>query len=118
MIQQDNIRDFAVAAFRHYGHTRSGTRDPDSCAEVEAAASTIKHLRVEGETETVRLIERVYCSLPLGKLKRNAVAYRVNAAASEMNMDARTVWRKLAKARRLFYAYFRSVTESCHSQGK
>lgn len=107
MIQQDNIRDHAVAAFRQYGHNKHAER----CAEIEAASLAIKHLTVDGDIETVQLIERVYCSLPLGKLKRNAVTHRVAAAAVEMNMDVRTVWRKLAKARRLFNAYLRSVTE-------
>lgn len=107
MIQQDNIRDFAVAAFRHYGyiqgHTDKAAADRDV---IKAAESTIKHLTVDGDTETVKLVRDIYCRLPSGKLHKNVITDRVNAAAADMSMDPRTVWRKLARARRLFYNYY------------
>ncbi len=106
-MEQDNIKNYAVAAFRYYGHISdiSGV-PPEDGDTIDAVISVRRHLRVEGDAETITLIDKVYGSLPNGRLHRNVITHRVNAAAEEMNMDARTVWRKLARARRLFFAYY------------
>lgn len=107
MIQQDNIRDFAVAAYRHYGYVHSNNKINNIDHDViDAVEHSIKHLKVDGDTETVNLIVDVYGTLPAGRLHRNVITHRVNAAATKYCMDPRTVWRKLARARKLFRLYY------------
>lgn len=107
MIQQDNIRDFAVAAYRYYAYVHSNNNIKDKDYDVLTAVEhTIKHLKVDGEIETVKLIEDIYCTLPKGKIHKNVITDRVNAAANKYCMDPRTVWRKLARARKLFKSYY------------
>lgn len=106
-MRQDNIKNYAVAAFRYYGHMRDGDDvPPEDTNTISAVISTREHLRVEEDVETLTLIDKVYGSLPSGRLHRNVITHKVLAAAEEMNMDARTVWRKLARARKLFFAYY------------
>lgn len=103
---QDNIKDFAVAAFRLYGH-RSEAAEPADEEIIKAVGDTIKHLTINGDADTVNIVCRVYCDLPLGKLRKGEVSARVETVASELYISERNVWRRLALAQRIFGQYYR-----------
>lgn len=107
MIQQDNIKDFAIAAFRHYGHTKkSDTIDADTITVALAVSSTIHHLECEEDTVAIDGIKQVYFKLPQGNIKRGEMSSYVRRAAFDMNVSERTLWYELRRARRVFNYYY------------
>lgn len=108
-MQQNNIKTFEVAAFRYYGHYISGkiTADADDPI-IRAAKQTLSHLEAQDEHECTELVIQIYCRLPLGNISKGVITHRVNHAAAQMHMDARTVWRKLHRARDVFQRYYKS----------
>ena len=87
-MQQDNIKDFAIAAFRYRGHLND--TDILSLEEVYinmAVTSTIRHLDIERDYIAIEGVKRVYYQLPLGNLKR---AYRKYKACSNRYAHRRT----------------------------
>lgn len=102
---QDNIKDFTIAAFRLYGHRDAATAADN--AIIKAVEETITYLTVNGSADAVNIVCRVYCDLPLGKLRKGEVSARVETVASELYISERSVWRRLARARRIFGQYYR-----------
>lgn len=112
MIQQDNIKDFAIAAFRYRGHMNGNEIVTDDEATVIlAVASTLHHLDVEREYIALEGIKQVYYKLPMGDLKRGMLSEYVRSAAYEMHVDERTLWRKLKRARTVFNRYHNKFTD-------
>lgn len=89
-MQQDNIKDFAIAAFRYRGHLND--TDILSLEEVYinmAVTSTIRHLDIERDYIAIEGVKRVYYQLPLGNLK-TWIAYRKHKACSDGYAHRRT----------------------------
>lgn len=111
MIQQDNIKDFAKAAFRFQGHLTANTKiDTDELAVVLAVSSTIHHLQIEDDAIAVEGVKRVYYTLPLGNIKRGLISSRVRYVAAELNVDESVLWRRLRRARYIFNCYYKKFT--------
>lgn len=108
MIKKDNIKDFAILAFRYYGHRSVGNVATDTTEQkiISAVTDTFRHLKIENDIECVEVVEKIYCSLPLGNIRKGFISQRVVAVSNTMNMDGRTIWRKLRRARELFNAYY------------
>lgn len=106
MIQQDNIKDFAIAAFRHYGNIDKNTFDSDSVTIALAVSSTIHHLKCEHDTIAVDGIRNVYFKLPQGNIKRGVMSSYIRRAAFDMNVSERVLWYSLQRARRVFNYYY------------
>lgn len=115
-MQQDNIKDFAVAAFRLYGNNvDSDPQTPDDQGIINAVKATLSHLAVNGDYTTIAAVKDVYCQLPCGYVKKGTISAAVQAAATAHHADARTIWRKLKYARQLFKQYYKdkTLTQSC-----
>lgn len=107
MIQQDNIKDFAIAAFRQYHYTRTtDVVDDETAAVILAVSSTLHHLKCERDTIAIDGIKQVYFKLPQGELKRGTLSNYVRRAAFDMNVSERVLWYKLRRARRTFRYYY------------
>lgn len=107
MIQQDNIKDFAIAAFRQYHYTRTtDVVDDETAAVILAVSSTLHHLKCERDTIAIDGIKQVYFKLPQGELKRGTLSNHVRRAAFDMNVSERVLWYKLRRARRTFRYYY------------
>lgn len=107
MIEQNNIKDFAIAAFRHYHNTRkTDITDAETAAVVLAVSSTLHHLKCEHDTIAIDGIKQVYFKLPQGDLKRGTLSSYVRRAAFDMNVSERVLWYKLRRARRTFQYYY------------
>ena len=103
-MQQDNIKDFAIAAFRYRGHLND--TDILSLEEVYinmAVTSTIRHLEIERD---------YYYQLPLGNLKRGLLTENTKRVAIDMHIEERTLWRHLARARNIFNCYYEKFTDT------
>lgn len=109
-MQQDNIRDFAIAAFRAYGHKRKdNTFTPEEHDIFTAVAWTFKDLRNENKTLAIMSIKKVYCSIPMGKMKRGTIQSLVNKAASDLIADERTIKRGLSQGKRIFNKHYSRI---------
>ena len=87
-MQQDNIKDFAIAAFRYRGHLND--TDILSLEEVYinmAVTSTIRHLEIERDYIAIEGVKRVYYQLPLGNLKRGYAHRRTNSMATSRKSE-------------------------------
>lgn len=111
MIEQNNIKDFAIAAFRYRGHidVDSITSD-DELTVVLAVSSTVRHLQIEQDTIAVEGIKRVYYNLPLGNIKRGVMSNRVRRVAYDMHISESVLWRGLRHARYVFNRYYKEFT--------
>lgn len=107
-MQQDNIKDFAIAAFRFYAHRKKqkGLSENDLII-LQAVERTLEYLEVDGDLVALEGIHRVYFALPEGKLKSNVMTNTVRRAAAEMFSSEGTVWNKLRRARKLFNEYYK-----------
>lgn len=111
MFEQNNIKDFAIAAFRYYGHIDKNVNPTESeIGIILAAASTIHHLEIENDNIAIESIKRVYYNLPLGNVKRGVMSNRVKQAAYDMNINESVLWRKLRNARYIFNCYYKEFT--------
>ena len=107
-MQQDNIKNFAIAAFRFYGHRKQQTSLSENDFTVLFAVSlTLKHLEVDGDQVALAGIRLVYFGLPSGRLKSNVMTNSVRRAAAQMHSSEGTVWNKLRRARILFDKYYK-----------
>ena len=107
MIPQDNIKDFATAAFRYYGHvTADNIITADELTVILAVSLTIHHLRIDNDFIALEGIKRTYCILPLGNLKRGIMSDYVRRASYEMNVSESVLWSKLRRARTVFNQYY------------
>ena len=112
-MQQDNIKDFAIAAFRYRGHLND--TDIVSLEEVYinmAVTSTIRHLDIERDYIAIEGVKRVYYQLPLGNLKRGLLTENTKRVAIDMHIEERTLWRHLARARNIFNCYYEKFTDT------
>ncbi len=111
-IQQDNIKDFAIAAFRYYGQ-RNNIDSPDKTV-INAVERTMQHLNIENDIIALEGVRNTYCRLPQGKIRRGTITRSIIKAAYDMNVDERTLWRKLERSRKIFGEYYNSLlTENC-----
>lgn len=107
MIQQDNLKDFAVAAFRYYSNLdMENSVDSDSVIIALAVSSTIHHLKCEHDTIAVDGIKYVYFKLPKGNIKRGVMSSYIRRAAFDMNVSERVLWYGLCRAKRVFSYYY------------
>lgn len=112
-MQQDNIKDFAIAAFRYRGHLKD--TDILSLDEIYinmAVTSTIRHLEIERDYIAIEGVKRVYYQLPLGNLKRGLLTENTKRVAIDMHIEERTLWRHLARARNIFNCYYEKFTDT------
>ena len=111
VIQQDNIKNFAIAAFRYRGHiSNNETLTADDTMVLLAVASALHHLDVEHDYIAVEGVKQVYYKLPMGNIKRGVLSKRVKRAAYDMHIDESTLWRKLHRARTVFERYYEKFT--------
>ena len=110
-MQQDNIKDFATAAFRFYGQAlkkkiNPGDFDAADFDIVLAASLTIRHLEAAKDFIAAEGIRQVYFDLPPGKLRRGVMSNTIRRAAYDMHISEGTLWNKLRHARMLFNEYY------------
>ncbi len=108
MIQCDNIRNFAIAAFRAYGHIDELQDDItlDDFVALWAARQTIMHFINEGKVEIVEAINKVYCELPLGHLQSQTITMSVIHTANDMYKSDSTIWKYLKQSCKMFNKYY------------
>lgn len=107
MIQQNNIKDFSIAAFRYYGHRENENITGVTELQISAAVeNTFRHLQIEDDSDCVKIVQQIYCALPLGNIRKGLISKYVVSVGTLMNMDERTIWRKLRRARELFNKYY------------
>lgn len=107
-MKQDNLEYFAYAAFRLYGHTDDiKTLTSEDALIVSAAASTLRHLKVDRKLSESKAIEYILCELPMGHIARGTISNRVkDAAYNIVYVEETTIWRYLHHARMLFDRYY------------
>ena len=109
MIPQDNIKDFAVAAFRYWAYVeKDSITDIAEYRAITSVNKTFAFLNEHGAHDCVELVKRVYCRLPAGNIRKGLITHNANRAANSMYIDTRTVWRKLRRARNIFKEYYGS----------
>ena len=91
-MQQDNIKDFAVAAFRFYGQALKNKIKPKDVTASDwdvffAAALTVKHLQAAQDYDAAEGIRQVYFALPPGNLRRGTISNTVRRAAYDMHIS-------------------------------
>lgn len=108
MFEQNNIKDFAIAAFRYYGHIDKHIKPTESeMFIIIAAALTIKHFKIEYDDMAIEGIKQVYYKLPMGNVKRGVMSNCVRKAAYDMNISESALWRKLRVVRDVFNRYYK-----------
>ena len=116
--RKERGRDRAAASFMRYARYGFTEREGDRFAmydsirgsvasEGEAAAmlavcDTLRLLRFLGREETVAAVRAVYFVRHGRTPRKNEVSMRVRRFAAEHYLDDRTVYRRLADAKRLF----------------
>lgn len=93
MINKTHYHEYALHAFRNY------RIEPISLAEQRDRIATLETLRLLEKDEQV-VLNMVY--LEPGKPKKSDITNRVECAAVACSMSTATVYRVLAKARRMF----------------
>lgn len=109
-MQQDNIRDFAIAAFRAYGHKKDN--HILTCEEHDvftAITWTFRDLQSEKKTIAIMSIKKVYCAIPLGKMRKGTIRHLTSRAASELHADESTIKRGLSRGKRLFNKHYARI---------
>ena len=69
-----------------------------------AVYDTLRLLTYEGRREELRAVRAVYFARAGRCLRRNDISLRVQRFAIENYMDARTVYRRLARVKSLYFA--------------
>lgn len=110
MIQQDNIKEYEIAAFRAYGHIDS-IEEPtfEDTMTLWAVSSVIRHLKFDDDDIALKGVQEVYCKLPMGHIRRGTITNSVKRTAFDMFISESTLWSALNRARRLFNKYYRSL---------
>ncbi len=126
-MKKDNIRDYAVDAFRYYASLRcvptkeaarfalqrknltDGMKSADlraSEAELQdlyAVVDTINTIRaMENGTEILRTLENVYFTKPTEEIRRGEIENRVLYTTFKTHISTATAYRYLALCRRIF----------------
>ncbi|MBQ3427020.1 MAG: hypothetical protein IJH37_07755 [Clostridia bacterium] len=89
----------AVDAFREYGATGGKNKDKKAASAVK---QTFDYFRINGDDMAIKLVEGVYCSLPMGKVKRGLVYHAVLSLKTSLYTSEREIYRKLKRAREIF----------------
>lgn len=111
MIEQNNIKDFAIAAFRQYHNTRkTDITDAETAAVILAVSSTLHHLKCERDTIAIDLIKQVYFKLPQGNLKRGTLSNCMRRAAEDISVHESTLWYKHRRIKSVFKYYYNEFT--------
>lgn len=109
-MQQDNIRDFAIAAFRAYGHKKGNqelTREEHDI--FTAVAWTFRDLQTENKTIAIMAIKKVYCTIPFGKMQKGTIKQLTSRAAFDLHADESTIKRGLSRGKRLFNKHYARI---------
>ena len=110
-MNRDNICDYVISMFRFYasngepdiGTIRNlrATLPTAAILDLVAVDNTLRILENEGEDETVKVIRAVYFALPDKALRKGDISRRITKYAMNNFNGERTVWRRLAMARRI-----------------
>lgn len=111
-MQQDNIKHFEYAAYRLYGHTDDISTLSDEDARIfTAAASALRHLKIDNKHNEVKAIKYILCDLPLGNIPTGTITARaVYAAEKIVFVEVGVIWRYMKHARTLFNEYYKEYT--------
>lgn len=90
------------AGFAVYDSIRGSVKGEREAAAMLAVCDTLRLLRFLGREETVAAVEAVYFVRHGRTPRRNEISMRVRRFAAEHFLDDRTVYRRLADAKRLF----------------
>ena len=88
--------------FAMYDSIRGSVSGEREAAAMLAVCDTLRLLRFLGREETVAAVRAVYFVRHGRTPKRNEISLRVRRFAAEHYLDDRTVYRRLADAKRLF----------------
>lgn len=83
---------------------RGTTADRGEALRMLAVYDTLRLLTYEGRREELRAVRAVYFARAGRCLRRNDISLRVQRFAIENYMDARTVYRRLARVKSLYFA--------------
>lgn len=111
LMERNNIKHMAIAAYRYYA--RSKSKYPESIEDtviIAAAASAIRHLKIAHKDIAVDVIRIVCYDLPDGDLPRGTITKRVMTAADELNTSYSAAWRELRRACYIFDCYYAEFT--------
>ena len=89
----------AVEAFREYGATGGKNKDKKAAAAVKLM---FDYFHINGDDMAIELVESVYCSLPMGKVKRGLVHHTVLDFALHKCASESYIYRKLKEARYIY----------------
>lgn len=97
--------------FAMYDSIRGSVSGEGEAAAMLAVCDTLRLLRFLGREETVAAVRAVYFVRHGRTPKRNEISLRVRRFAAEHYLDDRTVYRRLADAKRLFSQLLAAHTE-------
>lgn len=89
--------------FAIYDSIRGSVSGKREAAKMLAVCDTLRILRFLGREETVAAVEAVYFARRGRTPRRNEISMRVRRFAAQHFLDDRTVYRRLADAKRLFF---------------
>ncbi len=122
----DRQRADSAAAFRRFAalglhrtsspiellcRVRGVCRD-DEALTMLAVGDTVRLLEFSGQSETARAVRAVYFTSRRSRPRASEVSGKIRRFAAEHHMDDRTVYRRLATARKLF-SFIRAEYSTC-----
>lgn len=116
-MKKDIMKEKAAQAFRSYArlslcNTSSaleilcrirGICGERTALDMLAVLDTLRLLELDGDTLAIRAVRDIYFATAKKKLRANEITLRVRRLAYEAHCDDRTVYRRLEKARRVWY---------------
>ena len=110
-MNRDNICDYEISMFRFYAlkgepdisEIRNMRNELSTAAILDLVAvdNTLRILKKEGEAETINAIRAIYFILPNKNLRKGDISNRITNYSLKNFDGERTIWRRLARARRI-----------------
>lgn len=116
-MKKDIIKEKAAQAFRSYARLSlcdcksalyvlcriRGMCGKKTALDMLAVLDTLRLLELEGDVIALRAVREIYFATAKRPLRSNEISMRVRRLAYESNCDDRTVYRRLQKARDIWY---------------
>ena len=99
-------------AFDMLDSIRGCTANREEAGRMLAVYDTLRLLDYEGRREELLALREVYFRGAGRRLRRNDITWRVQRFATDHFMDARTVYRRLARVKRLYFTVLEGAFKS------
>lgn len=80
-----------------------GTCGDSAALDMLAVFDTLRLLELAGEKDALRAVRDIYFATAKKKIHSNEITLRIRSLADELHCDDRTVYRRLARARDMWY---------------